>query len=201
MRGSLKKDIFCPILYRFPETETMMKLGVLGMRPLHQLNEDETKDWGDSEIRELAEFYCTEQQHRDGEDTYTSEPFINTDSQQVVEEWRKAKMFAKWLKYPVGSIPELWFLLQRHHKEDIEHVVQLVHVALTHPVHTSDCERSFSVQNLTKTCLRSRLTDEHCGQIMRIIIEGGPIEDFNFDLALAKWKKKTTRKIFGKKSA
>ena len=33
-------------------------------------------------------------------------------------------------------------------------------------------------------CLRHRLTDEHCSQIIRVIIEGAQIEEFDFDAGL-----------------
>ena len=94
----------------------------------------------------------------------------------------------------------VWYLLLTHHKEEIEHVLRFVHIALTHPDHTSDCERTFSVQNLTKTCLRSRLTDEHCSQIMHVIIECGRIEDIDFIMLWRIGEKKTARKNFAKKT-
>ena len=58
----------------------------------------------------------------------------------------------------------------------------------------SECERTLSVQNLIKTCLRSRLTDKHCSQVMCLIIEGGQIEDFYFyhDLENLRKKKNST---------
>ena len=84
----------------------------------------------------------------------------------------------------------VWYLLLTHHKDEMEHAIRLVHINLTHTVHASDCQRKFSMQNLTKTCVRSRLTDEHCSQIMCVITEGGRIEDFDFYHALEHWREK-----------
>ena len=101
-------------------------------------------------------------------------------------------MYAKSLKYPVGSIPELWFLLLTHHKDEIEHMIRLVHIALNIqfiPAIASErlvckiCAKS-------KTCLRSRLTDEHCSQIMRVIKEGGKLRFLIFIMLLRIGEKK-----------
>ena len=52
------------------------------------------------------------------------------------------------------------------------------------------------LQNLTLTSLRSRLSIEHCDQLMRVHLEGGRMEEFDFKLALKTWREHCHRKIF-----
>ena len=73
-------------------------------------------------------------------------------------------------------------------------------LALTHPVHTSDCERAFSAQNLVTTSLRNRLGSETCDQLMRVKLESNEMKEFQFTAALLEWRKVKDRVIFRKTS-
>ena len=176
----------------------MIQFSVIGMRPLNFLSPEEFEAYGNDEIQSLAQYYTNEQQHTDtvNNTVFTSPPFINCSVETVLTEWQLCKSVVKSCHYPTGSLTSLWEVLGRFHAQDVPHLLRLVYLAVTHPIHSCDCERTFSVQNLTLTSLRNRMSAEHCDYIMRIIIEGGPIEAFNFPSALEKWRNQKARRIF-----
>ena len=63
------------------------------------------------------------------------------------------------------------------------------------PVSTVDCERSFSHQNLIKTCLRNSMAIETLHRLMRISIDGPDLRDFPFSKAFSKWAAAKSRHI------
>lgn len=73
---------------------------------------------------------------------------------------------------------------------------KLAGLALCHPIHTADCERSFSSQNLITTKVRYRLSGEHVDVLMRVMIEGPTNTEFDFNTALKDWRDRKTRIIF-----
>lgn len=111
------------------------------------------------------------------------------------EEWNRLKLVVKSQSYPTKSTVELWSLISLYHREDFPNLLTLAELALCHPVHTSDCERSFSAQNVIMTPLRSRMTAEHCDELMRIMIMGGKREDHDFTESLRIWHCQKIRKI------
>ena len=62
-------------------------------------------------------------------------------------------------------------------------------------VSTVECERGFSRQNIIKTCLRNSLSIEVLDDLMRISIDGPPLEQFDFKLSFKKWASQKTRRI------
>ena len=64
----------------------------------------------------------------------------------------------------------------------------LVH-ALVLPMSTTDCERCFSAMNCTKTDYRNRMHTETLDCLLRVKIEGPPLQDFNFREAIARWSR------------
>ena len=85
-----------------------------------------------------------------------------------------------------------------YHREEFPNLIILAALALSHPVHTRDCERAFSSQNLVTTALRNRLAPETCDKLMRIKIEGPNLHEFDFTKALLEWRKVRDRAIFRK---
>jgi len=69
-------------------------------------------------------------------------------------------------------------------------------LALTSPIHTADCERGFSYQNLTKTAVRNRLSPERINDLLTIASEGKPVSEMDFPKVLTHWRGKKERKIF-----
>lgn len=90
----------------------------------------------------------------------------------------------------------LWELISRHHREEFPNLLLLASLALTHPIHTADCERAFSVQNRLTTAVRNRMSSECCEEHMKVAIEGGGMQDFDFQRAINIWRGKKDRKLF-----
>ena len=137
---------------------------------------------GVSEIEKIAAFYCKTQTHTgDDKEVYTSEPFLKCSEATLVNQWQRCKDIVKANRYPTHSIFALWGALAALEAEGnlkCPEIMKLVTLVLTHPVHSCDCERTFSAQNLTVTPLRNRLSAEKCDQMMRVKIEGGGDEGF-----------------------
>ena len=60
------------------------------------------------------------------------------------------------------------------------------------PIHTADVERTFSQLNLIKTCTRNRLQEKSLDSLLRISIEGPPVEEFPASEAVELWSRKKT---------
>lgn len=73
--------------------------------------------------------------------------------------------------------------------------------AVTLPASTAGCERGFSTQNRLKTKLRNRLLEGKLDTLMRLSIEGEPLNEFDFASALAVWKSAKSRRMFGQNPA
>ena len=69
-------------------------------------------------------------------------------------------------------------------------------LAVTAPIHTSDCERGFSTQNLIKSGQRNRLSPERVDDLILVCREGGQIQTFDFQSALSHWKTKKNRGVY-----
>ena len=81
-----------------------------------------------------------------------------------------------------------WKIIAEHHRESFPNLILLATLAIIHHIHTADCERAFSFQNVFTTSLRNRINSHHCNEQMKNIIMGAPLTEFNFSVALAKWR-------------
>jgi hypothetical protein len=63
------------------------------------------------------------------------------------------------------------------------------------PSNTADPERTFSQMKLIKTNIRNRMVEQTLDAILRIVIEGPPIERFPFKTAVRIWARKKNRRI------
>ncbi|KAK3085490.1 hypothetical protein FSP39_004127, partial [Pinctada imbricata] len=111
-------------------------------------------------------------------------------------EWKFLKRVVKVQQYPRSSMADIWRIICQYHADDVGNLKTLASMALTHPIHTADCERAFSSQNLVTTKLRCRLSGERIDELMRVMIEGPPAPLFDFNAALQKWRGEKSRKIF-----
>ena len=75
-------------------------------------------------------------------------------------------------------------------------MVKLGHLALSSPVHTADCERGFSAQNIVLTPLRNRLSPKTQDMLLRVMIQAkkNPGSDM-FERAYSAWYKSKNRKV------
>ena len=81
----------------------------------------------------------------------------------------------------------LWQLLTQHHKEEIPNLIKLAQISLIIPLHTADCERTFSIQNQIVTPKRNRLDQEQCDKLIRIKVHGKGLDKHNFKSSLERW--------------
>ena len=63
------------------------------------------------------------------------------------------------------------------------------------PMSTVDYERGYSVMNLTKTTLRSRMSIPHLSTLMMISINGEDWSSFDFDAAFDYWCQQKERRV------
>ncbi|XP_071147183.1 zinc finger protein 862-like [Mytilus edulis] len=120
-----------------------------------------------------------------------SAPIFDIDI--VLKEWREAKLIVKSLKYPVDRMKHLWQLLTVHHTEDLPNSIKLAQISLIIPLHTADCERTFSIQNQILTPKRNCLNHEQCDKLIRIKMHGKGLAHHNFKSSLERWHKKKRR--------
>lgn len=187
---------------RFPDMDTMNQFAVFGMRPLSHMADDnieEINEWGNKQITTLSDFYTQKQTYKKADgNVVESEPFLSCKTETILREWKKCKTIVVCNKYSTCSISSLWGALANLQEEgglECPNILKLASLALTHPIHSCDVERAFSVQNLTLSALRNRLSPDVCDKLMRIKIEGGSMETFDFASALDKWSKSKHRKI------
>ena len=67
-------------------------------------------------------------------------------------------------------------------------MANLISIILILPVSSTPCERGFSSANRIKTKLRNRLLVESMDVLLRISIEGPPLQQFDFSRALDIYK-------------
>ncbi|XP_052691457.1 uncharacterized protein LOC128169340 [Crassostrea angulata] len=161
---SLKKKFIDAVIeninQRVPETDFLRYMSVLARRPISFLDDTELALWGNEEVQKLVIFYGSDQCHlyKDPDTnemvTVTSEAIVNTDA--TMTEWMTLKRVVKAQQYPRSSMASLWNLICQYHSEEFPNMQKLAGLALCHPIHTADCERSFSSQNLITMKLRCR---------------------------------------------
>ena len=175
----------------------MTAFGVLSMRPISFLSAEELEVWGNEQIKQLTDHYGNEKTHSWKEENMTmattSKPVI--DPEATHDEWKNIKPKTVALLYPRDKTSSLWSLINQYHKDEYPNLVKLAHLALTCPIHTSGCERGFSIQNSILTSTRNRLTPELQNTLIRIKAAGQDLSEFDFSAALKCWRNQRKRKI------
>jgi hypothetical protein len=85
-------------------------------------------------------------------------------------EWQLLKIIVKSQHYPRVDMNELWKLIATYHRDEFPNLIYLAQIALTHPIHTAYCERSFSAQNNITTYLRNRISEDNCDKLKKEMI-------------------------------
>lgn len=182
---------------RFPNTSLLCAFGVMSLRPIAFMSEEELKVYGEEEMELFIAHYGHEQTHQwkeDGEDHQTTtQPLIN--AAQTRQEWALVKKVVKAQHYPKDSMWKLWALVTMYHLEDFPNLIILAQLATTLAVHTAGCERGFSSQNLILTPHRNRLSLEHQEQLLKVNL-GPERSEFPFGEALAIWKAVKERRLY-----
>lgn len=86
--------------------------------------------------------------------------------------------------------------MYQNQKDIIPNLIILAELALLLPIHTADCERSFNKKKLIKSKSKKRIRATALNNLMLIsIIEGKPLEEFDFVDSLPMWKAQKDRRI------
>ena len=168
---------------RFPERETDL-LNAMVIFDMQQLptSPSELANSGTAELETLLQHY--------GEERNGTAPFVESDACRG--EWMLMKQLVS-KNYPSMQIHPLWELLYTKYRETFPNLFKLVSAAFAIPVTSADCERGFSTQNRIKRAHRSSLGAKQLDVLMRISIQGPPIEQFDFGKALSIWRKSNHR--------
>ena len=174
---------------RFPKEsqDIITACSVLAMRPLSFVPSSDLQTWGNEELEVLLTRF--DRNPADGEGRFL-------DSEAARHEWSLVKHLVLQEQYPRDNMGTLWSIIYKFHKDSFPNLLKLAAVASTLPIHTADCERGFSLQNNLKNCQRNRLLPERLDTLMVISAEGLPLQEFQFERALMKWKAEKSRKIF-----
>ena len=174
---------------RFPKEtrDIITACSVLAMRPLSFVPSSDLQTWGNQELEVLLTQF--DRNPADGEGRFL-------DSEAARHEWSLVKHLVLQEKYPRDNMGTLWSIIYKFHKDLFPNLLKVAAVALTLPIHTADCERGFSLQNNLKNCQRSRLLPERLDTLMVNSAEGPPLQEFQFEHVLMKWKAEKSRKIF-----
>ncbi|XP_030288729.1 zinc finger protein 862-like [Sparus aurata] len=105
-----------------------------------------------------------------------------------MEEWQSLKMLISE-NFPDKSYSDLWELLltKDPYKTDYRNILELVMIMLVLPISAAQCERGFSAQNRIKTSTRSSLAVSTTEDLMRISLEGPPLESYDPSQAVERW--------------
>ncbi|MCO5546617.1 hypothetical protein L7F22_000047 [Adiantum nelumboides] len=152
------------------------------------------KNFGAQELEKLEKFYGEAKKLKGGElianlvDPIRLRKDFQTFKFQAFNEWRGWNFKNTW-GY-IGSNETL--------REKYGMLLVLAQIALVQCCSTAICERGFSVQNVIKNKLRNSLTTKSMRTLMRISLEGPPLDEFNFDEATALWRNdaKTSRHAY-----
>ncbi|XP_006813468.1 zinc finger protein 862-like [Saccoglossus kowalevskii] len=104
-------------------------------------------------------------------------------------EWRQLKLILRdtAITQPHLTYLDFWQRLLRHMPEEFVNILTLVKIVLLIPIHTSECERGFSIMGKIKTDWRSSLTTEKLNELLRIKLLGQPLHKFNPQPAIMTW--------------
>lgn len=194
LAGTTRTMKLLAVRERFPDGALMSAFGILAMRPISLLSEEELTQFGAEKLEMLLGHYGAEQTHtwKEGDPsvhTKKSSPLV--DAQATREEWIRAKTTVHPQHYPRGTITALWTMMVQHHADDFPNLCKLAAYAISCPVQTADCERSFSAQNRILTALRNRLTPKTQNKPMTVKLgKVNPVE------ALAAWKAAKPRSVW-----
>ena len=154
---------------RFPNLPELEEFGIFDPQKCLS-SQDELVDYGLGKLRLLQEKYGT------GDDP-------DVDSEACVSEWESFKRLIQ--SYSSLNMTQMVtaMVTDSNLKDMYPELTKLATIAAILPVSTASCERAFSAMKRIKTELRNRMKTSTLDQLMRISIEGPPMDSFNFEMA------------------
>jgi len=187
-----KKDLIQQIVNRFPNEKIFSALTIFDIKewPIvkngylpdsSSLNLDETLiHYGETSINTLSSFFRS---------------LLNTDSDEIVAEWRNFKAIihhsfipANKKEYLTLTNSQIYRYIYSEYSDTLANILKLANIYLTVSVSSASCERGFSTQNLVKTPLRNRMTTPTLDSCIRIISHRIPVNEFDFRETYQIWK-------------
>ena len=74
-------------------------------------------------------------------------------------------------------------------------ILKLLDIIYSIPLSSVECEQGFSQQNLIKTDLRNKLTNDTLHMLMLVGLEGPDHRNFDYDKAVRMWFQSKSRRI------
>ncbi|KAL5022803.1 hypothetical protein ScPMuIL_001958 [Solemya velum] len=179
LKSQFLNKLVANINKRFPHRSIINNFFILAMRTIHMVSDPE--NFGNDELEELLKHFGEEKVFKGA----VSAPIVPKAT--VRTEWGRAKVIVKSMHYPVDKMANLWEMLTVHHAEDIPNLIRLAQVALCLPLHTADCERTFSQQNQILTKQRNRLLPTVSDRLLRVRLHG---KEHDGAKTLSIWKRK-----------
>ena len=172
---------------RFPKESMSVIAAFLSFIPSAEID-----NYGNEKLEVLIEHYGKDQETQNGVFAAV------IDGPACRREWNIAKRLVLQQKYPHDKMSLLWKIMYQNHKDVIPNLIVLAELALILPIHTADCERGFSNQNLMKSKSRNRIGDAALNHLILLSIEGKPLEEFDFIDSLSVWKAQKDTRILHK---
>ncbi|XP_019619829.1 PREDICTED: zinc finger protein 862-like [Branchiostoma belcheri] len=141
--------------------------------------EEEDDDFGDDNIRVLHQHFHALLQQKD------------FDIDSCIREWVELKSLCRAQLATMSKLPAFstfWMsVLTREQEEDFKHIFVILRLVLVIPIHTAECERSFSLMNVVKSDWRTRLDPHTLTSLMAISLDNNTVSTFDPLPAVGLW--------------
>ena len=118
------------------------------------------------------------------------------DLDECVQEWTSFKQFLQD-KYNASSHTEVVNTLcsDTTLQTIYPNMSTIAKICRVVPIHSADVERTFSQLKLIKVSIRNRMNEKTLDSLLRIAIEGPPVEEFPVSTAVRLWANKKKRRL------
>lgn len=134
---------------------------------------DDKRKWGLQEVKDMAEFY------------YSIHMITEEEKNLALRQWvpfrNKVSPFRK------EKLIDVYADMLNENDDELRGMLVLLEIMMTISSSTAACERGFSCMNNQKTTLRTTLSHSTLDDIMRISIDGPPLEELKADSHVQSW--------------
>jgi hypothetical protein len=173
---------------RFPNRELYHAMRIFDPQELPEFDYN-LANYGNIEINILGDFYGNDKMI--GEKKFTA--LLN--KRVLAAEWGLVKFFLK--NYRSFKFINAWHSIfsRTSFISDYPTISTLVRICLIIPVSNANVERVFSQHKLIKTRLRNQMTIQTLNDHLMVVLNGPPIQLFNFEKAFEHWILKERRQL------